>query len=646
MGAALFVPSFAQDNFPDTPANHWAWEALSNMKREGILVGYPDGLFRGPRNATRYELAVAINATYQKLKGMIDGLQEQVNALKGGDGVDVKSLKDQLAALQADVNAMKGWGDDVAALKKMAGTFEKELASLGVDVEAMKKDLANLEDRVTKLEKARNAVDISGDVNVWVASGNSRDGFAGLTKDGRITGVNVNDGSAAGTFDANRGKVGLTRDLNIYHEIAVRLSSTNETGPKWHGTLVYGNLLGMDANGNPTGFGDQSNRFGGFAYRTGKGQFYIQDLAVSFDTSLIGVNFSAEVGRIGAMVSPYIFARRDNSPYFKNERWDNNLWYIDGGMLGFKFGNVGLKVFGGKSTGLQTQDGTEINPVNVFVGNRFVGATIPTAGAGGQVFSTLGAVLSIPVGDSAGVEASYLIHDLVNPLSLNNGAATVQANRLNVLGATGHIGFGKVKLSGGYAKSVPMYNTKNIGMDKGNQAAWAGLSTSFGIVDLDLEYRKIQYNYGAAGTWRRIGTNWNPTNIKGFYGHVGINLTSALSLHYMGEFDKTIAATTFQKKDADIQSNQGKLVYKMNDAWNAMLGYEEVLVKGVNAAFSGGQNTRQRWASVGLGYNMGTNSMLNFGYEYGSVFNTIPWGTGPVGSYKGGFFTSQLSIKF
>ncbi|MFN3683673.1 MAG: S-layer homology domain-containing protein, partial [Fimbriimonadaceae bacterium] len=81
LGAAVALPAMAQDNFPDVPENHWAYEALANMKRDGLLVGYPDGLFRGGRPASRYELAVAIHATYQKLKGMYDGLSGQIDSL-------------------------------------------------------------------------------------------------------------------------------------------------------------------------------------------------------------------------------------------------------------------------------------------------------------------------------------------------------------------------------------------------------------------------------------------------------------------------------------------------------------------------------------------------------------------------------------
>ena len=80
--AAIAAPAFAQDNFPDTPANHWAYEAVARLKKDGILSGYPDGLFRGSRPATRFELAAAVHAAYLKLKVSSDGLNSQIDTLK------------------------------------------------------------------------------------------------------------------------------------------------------------------------------------------------------------------------------------------------------------------------------------------------------------------------------------------------------------------------------------------------------------------------------------------------------------------------------------------------------------------------------------------------------------------------------------
>src|SRR6185436_10320508 len=101
LGAMLIAPAFAQENFPDVPENHWVFQALLNMKNEGILVGYPDGLFRGGRPASRYELAGAINAAYQKLKGMIAGLQTQIDAM--GNQSDIDQIKRELAELKSQL---------------------------------------------------------------------------------------------------------------------------------------------------------------------------------------------------------------------------------------------------------------------------------------------------------------------------------------------------------------------------------------------------------------------------------------------------------------------------------------------------------------------------------------------------------------
>src|SRR5471030_2982538 len=204
--AAIIMPAMAsQDNFPDVPENHWAFEALQRLKKDGILVGYPDGLFRGSRGATRYELAVAIYACYTNLKSVTDGLDSQIKALSDklnglATTADLQNLRDALTALQNDVNGMKSYGDDIANLKKMAETFQKELQSLGVDVEAMKKDLGDLADRVTKLEKKKPAVSISGDINLLMLAGNSNNNRPGLDTDGHMTGVSPL-GAPAGLTD-------------------------------------------------------------------------------------------------------------------------------------------------------------------------------------------------------------------------------------------------------------------------------------------------------------------------------------------------------------------------------------------------------------------------------------------------------------
>lgn len=61
MDALLSVlnPSMSKE-FPDVPANHWAYEAVTRLAGNNIVEGYEDGKFHGERTMTRYEMAEII----------------------------------------------------------------------------------------------------------------------------------------------------------------------------------------------------------------------------------------------------------------------------------------------------------------------------------------------------------------------------------------------------------------------------------------------------------------------------------------------------------------------------------------------------------------------------------------------------------
>lgn len=592
VGAMTIVPAMAQDNFPDVPENHWAFEAVENLKREGILVGYPDGRVRGSRFMTRYEFAVALNAAYKKLMSMNSGLADQIEEMKkmvgqGSDG----DLKAQLDDLKKQLASMKSWGDDIASMKKMAGTFEKELASLGVDVEAMKKDLEAL--KGGKAPMAGLPINISGEANVIVYAGNSRDGLKHMTKDGHIVGQAATGGAS----------VGLTKDTNIYHDLAVNLSGTGE-GPKWNATLVFGNLL--------SGVGSQSIRQGGTFSDNVSGDVHVQDLSVTFNESLLGLGFSAEVGRVGFMVSPYMFKKGNTLPYSKVGYYNDGMYRMDGAKIGFGFGeSTKLMVVAGKNSNRNTTNGADLNAIPF---------------GAGKVDGTLAIVADIKVSDMLSGKAAYLFHDTETPGS---------PNRLNVYGVDGTIKLAGFAINGGYSESQFSNNTSNVGA-KG-KAAYA--NTKYTVNDqigLGVEYRRVNPNYVAAGDWRRIGTFWNPTNVETITGMVDVKLNDTMSLSYMGEFGDL----NYNGPKTDIVSHVAKLHYKLGDNWKVMLGYEDVKVDFAPTSLS------QKWASLGFGYNLGTNAMLDFAYEFGEARNPVTWGTGAAGTYKGGFLSSQLRIKF
>ena len=59
--AAIAAPAIAAMNpFMDVPASHWAYDAVAQLASRGVISGYPDGTYKGPQPATRYEIASII----------------------------------------------------------------------------------------------------------------------------------------------------------------------------------------------------------------------------------------------------------------------------------------------------------------------------------------------------------------------------------------------------------------------------------------------------------------------------------------------------------------------------------------------------------------------------------------------------------
>ena len=46
----------------DVPPNHWAYKAVDELYKAGILHGYPEQKFQGNRTISRAEMAAAIAA--------------------------------------------------------------------------------------------------------------------------------------------------------------------------------------------------------------------------------------------------------------------------------------------------------------------------------------------------------------------------------------------------------------------------------------------------------------------------------------------------------------------------------------------------------------------------------------------------------
>ena len=92
--------TFAATNpFSDVPADHWAYDAVSQLAADGVIEGYGDTTFRGNQNITRYEMAQMIAKAMAKSdvsaadKALIDKLAAEFSDELNNLGVRVSNLE-------------------------------------------------------------------------------------------------------------------------------------------------------------------------------------------------------------------------------------------------------------------------------------------------------------------------------------------------------------------------------------------------------------------------------------------------------------------------------------------------------------------------------------------------------------------------
>ena len=96
--AALSATAFAADgadSFSDVPKDHWSYEALDYLAKNGVIEGYTDGTFQGNRTMSRYEMA-AITARAMQASNLDIGARSVLEKLE-------KEYDSELAALRAQV---------------------------------------------------------------------------------------------------------------------------------------------------------------------------------------------------------------------------------------------------------------------------------------------------------------------------------------------------------------------------------------------------------------------------------------------------------------------------------------------------------------------------------------------------------------
>ena len=305
---ALAAPVLAQTTFSDVPRDHWAYDAVSELEAVGLLVGYPDGEFKGKRTMTRYEFALVLTRLLPYLGE--EGLD--VSGFAKKSDLDKYMLKgDYVPGEDADLSGL-ATADALGKIKALVDEFQPELAALGVDVNALKADVAALKSRVAALEEEQARVKITGSASFMI-------------KD------IVRGRKMAPDYDGAPTEKFLKRHQSFFKDVQLDIKGRVNDHVNVYTTLVMGDLMNKD-NGLAAPYDTLSDIIPYYMY------------AASTDETWGDVR----VGRMPFQLNRFLFQRDTESSYFDIARLDDGNFAFEGFDYSKAFGAFDVRVWGNR----------------------------------------------------------------------------------------------------------------------------------------------------------------------------------------------------------------------------------------------------------------------------------------------------------
>ena len=330
---AVAVPAMAQGPFADVPTDHWAYQAVNSLQNQGILIGYPDGTFQGKRAITRYEFAVAVAR-------MVDILRPGAPLPGGVNQADFDALRNRVQSLegrpagQQPAAAPQVTREEFQSLQRLVNEFRDELAALGVDVDALRRDMAALTERVQAIESRLDRFQVSGNVNAFAIATHGKNGDA-FDRDNRYM-MYDNENKMLNN-------VGFVFDGDL--DIKGKLSPSATA----NATLNFGNYLNyimwLDAfviDPRPTSLGDRYYDDDYFDYFREEVFPYYANVNLDFGSA------DLTVGRLPLQFTPYTLKMIDVDTYTSIEKTNSGDYPVDGATLNWNLGKVALTGYAAK----------------------------------------------------------------------------------------------------------------------------------------------------------------------------------------------------------------------------------------------------------------------------------------------------------
>lgn len=215
--------------FLDTPTNHWAYEAVQNLAKKGIVIGYPDGTYGGKRPMTRYEFAVAINRMLSTLDDIRNAQQNGTPPPAGTPAVQTLT-QDELNQVQALIDKFRPELDTIQTNLKQAQDDIDALRADVLDAKALANKAQTTADNSYGVGSTRK-FQISGYVQARYQAASTGQGGLDRFPQGNAGGAgsyngNYLSGSNANTFDVRRARLKFTGQLTPNSRYGVQIDAS------------------------------------------------------------------------------------------------------------------------------------------------------------------------------------------------------------------------------------------------------------------------------------------------------------------------------------------------------------------------------------------------------------------------------------
>ena len=581
---AIGLPAFAQE-FPDVPPDHWAYDAVQDLVDKGIIQGYPDGLFGGKRAMTRYEFAEALS---KAIPAIIELAQAGGPGVAGAPGP---------AGPPGAPGAPGAGAEEIQALRKLVDEFRDDLAAVGVDVEALSRDLAALNDRVTALEQEVGRVVLKGTGNEIARGGVQNSAAAVYDRDVRRI------GGTPGKEDK------LLANSSVFTDLMLGMAAKASEDAK----------LNVDINvGNYTRFALDNPALQDFI-------LWNANLDAPVRLGPLGAA-QIVVGRFPFQLTPLTLKFVDPDSYTYVARFDDGNFVLDGGKALFNLGRVSLTAFAAKA-----------DPISDLISPDLL----------------LGGLSGVEVSQLGGARAVIGAGSIGNiGLTWYQAGLAVALGTANVTGADINTTIGSLGLAAEWAQTEP----SDIPALGDNNTAWnAKLNWQTGNLALGAGFTTVERNYCAPGYWNRTGAVVNLVNVSGPVANLSYTLSPAISIIAEGQLLEPEDNTQPVRGRLATRA-QGPVVGAAVDKityWKAGIRYGLTAANAVDLGWeqvnwepTTGDTTEERYITIGLGHDFNDNASLKLLYQIVEYEQGIPNPYGLGSDRRGGIATAQFQLKY